>query len=69
LLCLGGDPTGTGRGGASIYGRTFDDEIHPDLKHTGKKPMKSDHQNIRCQKFETFLILDMICFQFLNAQD
>lgn len=26
---------GTGRGGASIYGETFDDEIHPDLKHTG----------------------------------
>jgi peptidyl-prolyl cis-trans isomerase-like 1 len=31
----GGDPTGTGRGGTSIYGRTFDDEIHEDLKHTG----------------------------------
>ena len=31
----GGDPTGTGRGGASIYGQTFSDEIHPDLKHTG----------------------------------
>jgi peptidyl-prolyl cis-trans isomerase-like 1 len=30
-----GDPTGTGRGGASIYGPTFEDEIHPDLKHTG----------------------------------
>ena len=30
-----GDPTGTGRGGASIYGRTFQDEIHPQLKHTG----------------------------------
>lgn len=26
---------GTGRGGASIYGPTFADEIHPDLKHTG----------------------------------
>ena len=32
---IGGDPTGTGRGGASIYGRTFADEIHEDLKHTG----------------------------------
>ena len=30
-----GDPTGTGRGGASIYGKTFPDEIHPALKHTG----------------------------------
>ncbi|KAJ3353815.1 heme binding [Entophlyctis luteolus] len=30
-----GDPTGTGRGGQSIYGQKFDDEIHPDLKHSG----------------------------------
>lgn len=32
---LGGDPTGTGKGGMSIYGECFDDEIHDDLKHTG----------------------------------
>lgn len=30
-----GDPTGTGRGGSSIYGDKFEDEIHPELKHTG----------------------------------
>lgn len=30
-----GDPTGTGRGGASIYGEKFADEIAPSLKHTG----------------------------------
>ena len=36
FLWLGGDPTGTGRGGASIYGRNFPDEIHEELKHTGK---------------------------------
>merc|ERR1712226_742211 len=30
-----GDPTATGRGGASIYGKNFDDEIHPELRHTG----------------------------------
>ena len=34
-MIQGGDPTGTGRGGASIYGKCFDDEIHSDLKHTG----------------------------------
>ncbi|KAF1808263.1 peptidyl-prolyl cis-trans isomerase ppi1 [Eremomyces bilateralis CBS 781.70] len=35
FMIQGGDPTGTGRGGRSIYGDTFDDEISPSLKHTG----------------------------------
>ncbi|NP_001180331.1 peptidylprolyl isomerase like 1 L homeolog [Xenopus laevis] len=35
FMAQGGDPTGTGRGGASIYGKQFEDEIHPDLKFTG----------------------------------
>ncbi|KAF8550476.1 hypothetical protein OG21DRAFT_1513998 [Imleria badia] len=30
-----GDPTGTGRGGTSIYGQRFEDEIHPELRFTG----------------------------------
>lgn len=34
-MVQGGDPTGTGRGGSSIYGDRFADEIHPQLKHTG----------------------------------
>ncbi|KAI8802867.1 cyclophilin family peptidyl-prolyl cis-trans isomerase Cyp1 [Cladochytrium replicatum] len=35
FMLQGGDPTGTGRGGVSIYGGKFEDEIHPQLKHTG----------------------------------
>ncbi len=35
FMVQGGDPTGTGRGGASIYGEKFADEIDPSLKHTG----------------------------------
>jgi len=35
FMIQGGDPTATGCGGASIYGNTFEDEIHKDLKHTG----------------------------------
>ncbi len=32
FMIQGGDPTGTGRGGESIWGKKFDDEISPDLK-------------------------------------
>jgi peptidyl-prolyl cis-trans isomerase-like 1 len=35
FMIQGGDPTGTGRGGSSIYGGKFKDEITPELKHTG----------------------------------
>eukprot|EP00252_Welwitschia_mirabilis_P015709 TRINITY_DN3477_c0_g1_i2.p1 TRINITY_DN3477_c0_g1~~TRINITY_DN3477_c0_g1_i2.p1 ORF type:complete len:131 (+),score=29.17 TRINITY_DN3477_c0_g1_i2:134-526(+) len=35
FMVQGGDPTGTGRGGESIYGSKFEDEITRDLKHTG----------------------------------
>jgi peptidyl-prolyl cis-trans isomerase-like 1 len=34
-MIQGGDPTGTGRGGTSIYGEKFADEISPELRHTG----------------------------------
>ena len=30
-----GDPTGTGRGGESVYGGKFEDEITKNLKHVG----------------------------------
>ncbi|CAK1363266.1 Peptidyl-prolyl cis-trans isomerase-like 1 [Cercospora beticola] len=36
FMIQGGDPTGTGRGGSSIYGNKFEDEIVPSLKHDAK---------------------------------
>eukprot|EP00126_Sphaerothecum_destruens_P013151 Sdes_comp22499_c0_seq1m20948 len=36
FMVQGGDPTGTGRGGKSIYPEgKFEDELCPNLKHTG----------------------------------
>ncbi|KAI9230402.1 MAG: cyclophilin-like protein [Piptocephalis tieghemiana] len=35
FMIQGGDPTGTGKGGTSIYGGAFEDEISRTLKHTG----------------------------------
>lgn len=32
FMIQGGDPTGTGRGGSSIWGRPFNDECKPDVK-------------------------------------
>lgn len=32
FMIQGGDPTGTGRGGESIWGKPFEDEFSPDLK-------------------------------------
>merc|ERR1719473_991554 len=34
-MAQSGDPTGTGKGGQSIYGAKFEDEITRKLKHTG----------------------------------
>lgn len=35
FMIQGGDPTGTGRGGESIYGRPFEDEFVDTLRHAG----------------------------------
>lgn len=37
-MIQGGDPTGTGRGGSSIFGAKFEDEFVPSLKHEVSTP-------------------------------
>ncbi|KAK5109775.1 heme binding [Meristemomyces frigidus] len=39
FMIQGGDPSGTGRGGTSIYGSKFEDEIVPSLRHEDKGTM------------------------------
>ena len=36
FMVQGGDPTGTGKGGASVWGGTFGDEFHPDNAHNAR---------------------------------
>ncbi|XP_030378297.1 RING-type E3 ubiquitin-protein ligase PPIL2 [Scaptodrosophila lebanonensis] len=36
FMIQGGDPTGTGTGGQSIWGKKFEDEFKPNLTHTGR---------------------------------
>lgn len=35
-MLQGGDPTGTGSGGESIYGKPFEDELVSTLNHDGR---------------------------------
>lgn len=37
FMIQGGDPTGTGRGGQSIWGRPFLDELNQKLTHSGAR--------------------------------
>ncbi|VFQ95477.1 unnamed protein product [Cuscuta campestris] len=36
FMIQGGDPTGTGKGGVSIWGKKFNDEIRESLKHNAR---------------------------------
>lgn len=53
FMLQGGDPTGTGRGGESIWGKSFEDECVPDLKfdEPGKLAMANAGPNTNGSQF------------------
>jgi peptidyl-prolyl cis-trans isomerase-like 1 len=57
FVLQGGDPTGTGRGGESIYGGAFADEISPALKHTGAGILSMANSGPGTNKSQFFITL------------
>ncbi len=53
FMIQGGDPTGTGRGGASIWGESFEDEVTQDIKFNrpGILAMANAGQNTNGSQF------------------
>ncbi|KAJ3247318.1 Peptidyl-prolyl isomerase cwc27 [Chytriomyces hyalinus] len=58
FIVQGGDPTGTGTGGESIYSEPFPDEIHTRLRfsHRGLLAMANTTRN--CNNSQFFFTLD-----------
>ncbi len=50
----GGDPTGTGTGGESVYGKPFRDEFDSRLTHTGRGVLAMANRFMHCLNFFCF---------------
>jgi len=57
FMIQGGDPTATGRGGESIYGGPFEDEISSALKHTGAGILSMANSGPNTNRSQFFITL------------
>ena len=58
FMVQGGDPTGTGKGGASVWGGAFDDEFHADNRHDRRGVLSMANKGADTNRSQFFITYD-----------